>query len=357
MKRPRYVWWLILLVLAGTTLVLSIALAQAPPPAGTWVKDENNPVLGPGSAVDWDGGAVFAPSVLLSGSLFEMWYAGQIATDTAVSVTAIGYATSDDGTGWLKDTRNPVLADGGPGEWDADGVSDAAVVKVDDTYHMWYAGWDAAGVRRIGYATSPDGVNWTKHAANPVLEPGPEDAWDMQRVRPGTVLWIDGEYHMWYTGVNVFGTAQIGYATSEDGIIWNKHPRNPVLPFGDNAWDRLGVYRPAVVFDGQIYRMWYTGVGEDGVHRINLATSPDGIEWIKAAENPELQPDPADLTGTVNVSQPAVLYDGTREPWVYHMWYTAQESGTSAFPVIYHATKEAGYLLYLPLIGKNMGSE
>ena len=339
-------------------LALTIVWAQIPPPQGGWIKDENNPVLVPGQPVDWDGGGVSAPAVIYSDGLFQMWYTGEIATDTAqVARTVIGLATSSDGTRWEKDTRNPVLPDGARGEWDAEGVSDAAILKRDDMYHMWYAGVDGSGKIQIGYAQSSDGAVWTKHEDNPVLEPGPEDAWDMQRVRPGTVLWIEGEYRMWYTGVNVFGTAQIGYATSEDGVIWSKHPRNPVLPFGDNAWDRFGVYRPAVVFDGQIYRMWYTGVGEDGVHRINLATSPDGINWVKAAENPELQPDPADLVGIANVSQPAVVYDGTREPWVYHMWYAARQSGPSDFSVIYHATKEAGYFLYLPLVGQNMGSE
>jgi predicted GH43/DUF377 family glycosyl hydrolase len=155
-----------------TAFALTTVLAQAPPPAGEWVKDENNPVLGPGGAFDWDGGAVFAPSVLAGAGFFEMWYSGQIATGTAVAVTAIGLATSTDGTHWLKDTRNPVLADGGPGDWDADGVSDAAVVKANGKYHLWYAGWGEAGVRRIGYATSLDGAGWVKHEANPVLEPG-----------------------------------------------------------------------------------------------------------------------------------------------------------------------------------------
>ena len=179
-----------LFILLLTALALTHVAAQAPPPTGQWVKDEANPVLGPGSVSEWDSGAVSAPSVLGSDGAFQMWYTGRVATDTAVVAPAIGRAASTDGTEWVKDASNPVLTAGLSGEWDADGVEDAIVLQADGAYHLWYAGHSETGSRRIGYATSPDGVSWTKHADNPVLEPGPEGAWDVRGVRPGAVLWI-----------------------------------------------------------------------------------------------------------------------------------------------------------------------
>ena len=48
-----------------------------------------------------------------------------------------------------------------------------------DVYKMWYTGYNGAPSNiegkaeyAIGYATSPDGVNWTKHEGNPIFGPG-----------------------------------------------------------------------------------------------------------------------------------------------------------------------------------------
>lgn len=340
------VFLLLLVVLA-----LSRALAQAPPPTGEWEKDENNPVLTPGETLDWDGGAVYAPSVLADEGLFKMWYTGRVATGTAVAVTAIGLATSSDGTEWLKDSRNPVLGDGLPGEWDAGGVSNATVAQVDDVYHLWYAGQDVDGTRRIGHATSSNGADWTKHEANPVLEPGPEGSWDERGVRPGDVVLIEDEYHMWYTGANAAGTAQIGLATSPDGVAWTKFAGNPVLRVGATDSDALGVYRPGVLFDGETYRMWYTGVGDDGVNRIGLATSVNGIDWVRDPDSPILDVGDSEAWDATAVMEPAVILD--RPNATYHLWYTGEGEEVRR---IGHATAKAGYRVYLPLIGRNSGS-
>jgi hypothetical protein len=44
----------------------------------------------------------------------------------------------------------------------------------------------------------------------------------------GSVLFDGTTYKMWYAGGNASWTGQIGYATSPDGITWTKNP-NPVI--------------------------------------------------------------------------------------------------------------------------------
>ncbi len=48
-----------------------------------------------------------------------------------------------------------------------------------------------------------------------------------------SVMPITGGYKMWYTGYTTAwtnGALSLGYATSVDGISWQKdHPKNPVL--------------------------------------------------------------------------------------------------------------------------------
>jgi hypothetical protein len=84
---------------------------------------------------------------------------------------------------------------------------------------------------------------------------------------------------MWYTGGDGTDEDSryfsIGYATSPDGINWSKYEQNPVLDKGDiGAWDSIGVVTSAVMFDSamNIYKMWYGGL--DGSYgRTGYATS------------------------------------------------------------------------------------
>ena len=65
--------------------------------------------------------------------------------------------------------------------------------------------------------------NWIKHSASPLISKGSINSWDEQGVRAGNVIVINGDYKMWYSGANSNGIVQIGLATSNDGIIWNKY--------------------------------------------------------------------------------------------------------------------------------------
>ena len=87
-----------------------------------------------------------------------------------------GTAVGDQGT-ILRATTvfsvSPVLDVGAPGTWDEEGVGFVSVLLSESTYHMWYTGLDSdTYTGHLGYATSTDGVTWTKHTDNPVLEPG-----------------------------------------------------------------------------------------------------------------------------------------------------------------------------------------
>ncbi|MDW8070689.1 MAG: hypothetical protein RMK79_04365, partial [Anaerolineae bacterium] len=119
--------------------------------------------------------------------------------------------------------------------WDCVKVLDPVVIQDGGIFKMWYTGVGLDGEARIGYAASSDGVTWTKHADNPVLDIGPSGSWDQSWVRVGAVIKQGGTYHMWYTSN---ATGAVGYATSSDGITWGKYSGNPVFTKGsDNSWD------------------------------------------------------------------------------------------------------------------------
>jgi hypothetical protein len=161
---------------------------------------------------------------------------------------------------WARYPGNPVLVPGASGAWDDHGATFASVIYDDAAgeYRMYYHGFSFTGVHQIGLATSPDGKAWTKYAGNPIVTPGPA-AWDGNTVRV-PMVWKEGpaDYRMIYTGTGS-GGLQVGYATSADGIVWTKSPSNPV--FNDPTWASGQTENWGVMKVGSEYLMWYSNFG------------------------------------------------------------------------------------------------
>ncbi len=258
-----------------------------------WAMHIGNPVLVHEPFGGWNEATVYEPNVIHDGSLFRMWYTS--SDDPLLpGPIHIHHATSPDGLIWSKDSvNNPVLSPGPNGSWDDVFVDSHCIILVDSIYHMWYAGADGNYVR-IGHATSPDGVTWTKNAKNPVLKTGISGNWDYPRVEAPNVIFDGKTFHMWYSG-GEHSDGQIGYATSEDGVSWTKHAGNPVLKKGSaGSWDDTWTGFCSVLLDTvtTTYRMWYSGSDTSRINenpwrtecQIGYATSPDGFTWTKHDE-------------------------------------------------------------------------
>lgn len=251
----------------------------------------------------WDTVGVRKPSVLLDGTAYKMWYEG-IDTDDNIRV---GLATSVNGRSWKKFAANPIF-DGTPGAWDGDGEHAPFVIKDGSTYKMWYEGSNGS-VRQLGYATSSDGITWTKYAGNPVLTAGPE-AYDSQVAGHGSLLYDNGVYKLWYHAIGDQGII-IAYATSPDGITWTK--AGPVLLPNAGGWDSNALWGPSVLKIDTTYYMWYSAAGNQYPVSIGLATSTNGTTWTRVGAVPVVM----DPGGTDQIGDPHVLYSGG----LFRMWH------------------------------------
>ena len=253
------------------------------------------------------------PSVVFDGDTYHLWH-----TMYNGSRRVINYARSANGVSWENSPGNPVLRNGRRRTWDGEFVSQPTVLHDGRRYRMWYTGYDGAQTR-IGYATSSDGITWKKHPANPVLEGGGGDGWDAAGVSSPTVLHDGRRYRMWYTGYDGART-RIGYATSRDGVTWEKPVSGAVLEEGgSDEWDAAGVSSPTVLHDGRRYRMWYTGY-EGARTRIGYTTSSDGITWGKPISGAVLEGGDSDEWDAAGVSSPTVVQTGN----TYQLWYTGR---------------------------------
>jgi hypothetical protein len=196
------------------------------------------------------------------------------------------------------------------GDWEVDLYNSLAMIHDGTQFRMWYGGCETGVVCHVVLATSPDGSAWTRYSDNPVFEAGPVGSFDHRMVMPGTVIRRGALYHMWYGAAeepSLYTRYTIGYAASQDGVTWVRHP-SAVLEPGPSSWDGYQVFSPGVIFDGVSYHMWYTGVREFGtsfLFQIGYATSPDGISWTKDPANP------IDLLGGL-AEQPRVLLHAHR---------------------------------------------
>ncbi|HOC43683.1 MAG TPA: hypothetical protein PKJ99_11775 [Thermoanaerobaculales bacterium] len=260
-------------------LAVAVVLAAGTAEGQTeWTKYVGNPVVEPGAPGEWDAGVIDHSDVIFDGLTYHMWYAGGLVSHEC----DIGYATSTDGVHWDKWPGNPVLLRGAPGEWDGGSLQPGAVIWDGALYHMWYGAGavpGGAGAWPTGYATSPDGVTWTKHPNNPVLPVGEAGAWDSANALITAVVAEGGSLRAWYWGYQTLGWIAIGYATSTDGVHWDRWPE-PVFWPRTSGWDRNMVGFPMVMFDGDIYRMWYSG-GTGVCAGIGHAVSADGINWAR----------------------------------------------------------------------------
>lgn len=157
---------------------------------------------------------------------FTMYYDG---TTGGVEVIGLGY--SADGNHWTRYGLNPVLGLGAPGSWDSDYVTSGTVIPaIGGVWRMWYSGGQSAAHEGIGYATSSDGINWTKYSGNPILHKNDGVPWRNVRTYTPSVLYsaseFDGhgdatKFKLWLTGEDSGGNRAIGYAT-----------RNNIIPVG-----------------------------------------------------------------------------------------------------------------------------
>lgn len=316
-----------IIVITVLTLVPAVGMAQI-----NWEKYPANPVFDPGTYGNWDDVHVSHPCVLFDGSKYHLWYVGDNG-----SQIDIGYARSKDGVVWKKYPGNPVLDDGLGDVWDDDFVSQPSVLYDGIQYCMWYAGYDGTNLR-IGYATSDDGLHWNKHAGNPVLNPGASGSWDATGVSSPTVLYDGVQYRMWYAGHDG-SNLRIGYATSSDGVTWSKDAANPVLDLGlTGSWDAMGVSSPTVVYDGIEYHVWYTGYDGSNLS-IGYATSSDGVTWNKHADNPVLELGQSNSWDSTGVSGPTTVMFGAED---FRMWYTGYDGANMRIGFSYLGCPGAG---------------
>lgn len=225
-------------------------------------------VLGPFAESGWEDN-INRPVVLEKDGLFHMWYTGQTAKHSA-----IGHATSTDGIRWTRANASHGAAVLTPTlQWEGVAVMTPHVLWEPDEklYKMWYSAGEQYEPNAIGYATSLDGIAWTRYSSAPTMVADPGHAWEGNRVTAPCVVKDANYYYAFYIGFKDINTAAIGVARSRDGVTnWTRHPENPVIRPSRHGWDAEACYKPSVIHERGRWMLWYNG-RRGTVEQIGLA--------------------------------------------------------------------------------------
>lgn len=183
-------------------------------------------------------------------------------TGQARGYSWIGYAVSDNGLHWRQVSDQPVLYSERP--FEGPSVMNPFVMWDEEMhlFRMWYAAGEQYEPNVLAYATSKDGIHWDKLPANPIFSGFKDQPCEQDRVGACQIVRADGWHYMFYIGYEDIHTARICVARSRNGITgWERHPKNPIISTSADGWDGDACYKPSVIRDAENDRwlMWYNG--------------------------------------------------------------------------------------------------
>lgn len=199
---------------------------------------------------------------------------------------------------------------------------DISMLKDGDELVMYFS-WRTR--KSVAVTRSRDGIHWEEPqicVAPRSTASGKEDGIN----RPAVVK--NGSiYHMWYTGQHKGGmpdgTSDLFHAVSEDGVHFVRTGDDPVMA-AEEPWEKQAVMCPCVIWDGRKYRMWYSAGEQYEPNAIGYAESADGLKWNKHPANPIFSADPASNWECHKVTACQVFeYDGWY--WMFYIGFRNED--------------------------------
>ena len=246
-----------------------------PPELVDFVPDHRNPVMLPGPAGSWDTHIRERGWIIKDGDVFKMWYTGyQGGLDTREKKVPrkLGYATSKDGIVWERHPDNPIH--------DEIWVEDVCVLKHQGTYYMF-----AELEHGAHWFTSMDGIKWDRKGLLDIRDSEGHRLHDQAGATPHVFVDQDGTWVFYFQN-----TGGVWGATSDNPARWTLIKDGPVIEPGPDSYDGDKLAADQVLkYNGRWY-MYYHGRGKprdkENPWGTNIAMSEDGITWVKYPKNP-----------------------------------------------------------------------
>tara|TARA_R110002020_G_scaffold268819_3_gene484097 strand:- start:38396 stop:39331 length:936 start_codon:yes stop_codon:yes gene_type:complete len=189
---------------------------------------------------------------------------------------SIGLAISlDGGKTFKKHSKGPIITSS---ILEPYFVGTPHVIHESGLFRCWYyssTGWffDGKNIEskyHIKYAESKDGIIWDRRGLVCLDYKSEEEI----AICTPTIIVEDGVYKMWFSyrglrsqAMNKTASYKIGYAESDNGLLWTRKDADAGIGLGDRGWDSEMICYPNVIKYGESKYMLYNGnnFGETGI--------------------------------------------------------------------------------------------
>jgi len=250
---------------------------------------KNNPVFTPVKG-EWDAKIRERGWIRREGGDWKLWYTGYDGTKEGQRM--LGYATSKDGVAWTRHPKNPLLKN----EW----LEDMMIVKHDGKYHMF-----AEGRNDVAHLlVSIDGVDWTQQRKLDIRLKNGKPIADGPFGTP--TAWREKERWYLFYERNDLG---VWLATSTDMKVWTNVQDEPVMKPGPGEYEKDLIALNQIIQHNGRYYAYYHGSAREGklkgLWSTCVATSTDLVNWEKYPGNPL-------VPSAENKSSGILVHDGER---------------------------------------------
>lgn len=230
--------------------------------------------------------AAYPQALHLAGSVFRVFF----STRDSEGRSHIAYLDLDveNPQSILALSSRPVLSPGPVGLFDDCGVIPSCVVQLPSGLAIFYIGISLSVTTPytsfLGLAfLDTERESALRHSPSPLLDRTPDDPFSNGAAfvcpaqdHPGFDMWFESQNRIPEQGSSETLSVGLKYASSADGIIWDRSPRFVLPPPAGTSF----LATPCVLPGGDGYRMWYS-LKRRGRYSIGGAESADGVRWTR----------------------------------------------------------------------------
>ncbi len=207
--------------------------------------------------------------------------------ETAVDIGwSIGVAESHNLIDWEK--VGEIVPEPGA-DYEKKGLCAPGALVRNEQVHLFYQTYGNGPKDAICHAVSEDGVIFQRNPTNPIFRP--EGEWTIGRAIDAEVTEFNGQYFLYFATrdpdykIQMMGVATAPLNTDFNREDWTQAVDAPIL-YPELDWEQECVEGASITIQNNRMYMFYAGAYNNKPQQVGVAVSDDGLEWKRVFGEP-----------------------------------------------------------------------